>query len=81
MNVEITKSKEKNKNNFIIDIDEKNKSFTNSNSNYLNNNKITLLDSMRVLTETNKNEINEKNQKKNNDLNEACKIKYIAIKK
>ena len=81
LNVEITKSKEKNKNNFIIDIDEKNKSFTNSNSNYLNNNKITLLDSMRVLTETNKNEINEKNQKKNNDLNEACKIKYIAIKK
>ena len=81
LNIEIIKNKRKNKNNLKIDIDEKNKSFTNNNNNYLNNNKFELLDSMRVLTEINKNEIIENNKTNNYPKNEDSIIKYIMIKK
>lgn len=83
INNAIIKINKKNKEK-ILKIDEMNRSFNNSNSNYLNNYKINILDSKRMLTLMNKNEEKnniELNKKENQNLSDDTKIKYILIKK
>ena len=75
-------NKEKNKISLENDIDEKNRSFFNSKSNYFNNDKNNLFDSKRIFTQINneeniKSEIEAKIKKQSN---EDSQVKCILIK-